>query len=138
MDPESLAKIREALGYYPGAGACRAGELPPAQDDDVLTIGGHAWRCIAGYGHAPEHMALYCEALQVLISGDMVLPRISTNVSVYDIEPEADPLTLFLASIDRFGRCRTRWCCPRMASPSAGCTRASASCTNTIATGWPK
>ena len=108
-------------------------------DGDVLTIGGHAWRCIAGYGHAPEHMALYCEALQVLISGDMVLPRISTNVSVYDLEPEADPLTLFLAS-DRplRARCRpTRWCCPRTASPSAGCTRASASCTNTIATGWP-
>lgn len=39
------------------------------------------WCCIAGYGHAPEHMALYCEAAGILISGDMVLPRISTNVS---------------------------------------------------------
>ena len=67
-----------------------------------VAIGGHAWRCIAGYGHAPEHMALYCEALNVLISGDMVLPRISTNVSVYEMEPEADALTLFLDSIDRF------------------------------------
>jgi glyoxylase-like metal-dependent hydrolase (beta-lactamase superfamily II) len=38
----------------------------------------------------------------VLISGDMVLPRISTNVSVYDLEPEADALTLFLESIDKF------------------------------------
>jgi glyoxylase-like metal-dependent hydrolase (beta-lactamase superfamily II) len=32
----------------------------------------------------------------------MVLPRISTNISVYDIEPESDPLALFLASIDKF------------------------------------
>jgi len=32
----------------------------------------------------------------------MVLPRISTNVSVYEMEPEADALTLFLDSIDRF------------------------------------
>ncbi len=39
--------------------------------------------------------------LNVLISGDMVLPRISTNVSVYDIEPEANPLPLFLDSIDK-------------------------------------
>ena len=47
-----------------------------------------------GYGHAPEHMALHCEARNILISGDMVLPRISTNVSVYEMEPEADALTI--------------------------------------------
>jgi len=32
----------------------------------------------------------------------MVLPRISTNVSVIDLEPEADPLPLYLQSIRRF------------------------------------
>jgi glyoxylase-like metal-dependent hydrolase (beta-lactamase superfamily II) len=36
------------------------------------------------------------------ISGDMMLPRISTNVSVYEQEPEADSLKLFLDSIDKF------------------------------------
>jgi glyoxylase-like metal-dependent hydrolase (beta-lactamase superfamily II) len=77
---------------------CRAcPPVPPPHGRGNCCIGGHAWRCIAGYGHAPEHMALYCPALGVLISGDMVLPRISTNVSVYDQEPEADALTLFLA-----------------------------------------
>ena len=59
------------------------------------------WTCHVGYGHAPEHMALHCESARVLISGDMVLPRISTNVSVVDVEPEADPLTLYLDSIER-------------------------------------
>lgn len=71
-------------------------------DRGTLQIGAHRWRCISGYGHAPEHMALYCESLGVLIGGDMMLPRISTNVSVYDQEPEADALNLFLDSIDRF------------------------------------
>jgi len=70
-------------------------------DGQVLRIGAHDWRCIAGYGHAPEHISLYCAALGVLISGDMILPRISTNISVIDLEPEADPLPLFLASIAR-------------------------------------
>jgi glyoxylase-like metal-dependent hydrolase (beta-lactamase superfamily II) len=70
-------------------------------DGMALAIGHRRWRCLAGHGHAPEHMALFCEELGVLISGDMVLPRISTNVSVIDIEPEADPLPLYLASIDR-------------------------------------
>ena len=64
-----------------------------------LRIGGHDWHCIAGYGHAPEHIALHCPALRTLIAGDMVLPRISTNISVYDTEPEANPLPLYLESI---------------------------------------
>jgi len=68
----------------------------------VVRIGQRSWRCIVGYGHAPEHMALYDEAGGVLISGDMVLPRISTNISVYETEPEGDPLGLFLNSLDRY------------------------------------
>ena len=67
-----------------------------------VTIGGKRWRCISGYGHAPEHIALYCESLNVLISGDMVLPRISTNISVYDSEPMSNPLQLFLDSLKKF------------------------------------
>ena len=46
-------------------------------------------------------MALLGRSAGVLISGDMVLPRISTNVSVVDVEPEADSLTLYLDSIER-------------------------------------
>ncbi len=100
--PADLEEIRNRKSYYRNL----VPALPPSYarllDGGTVTIGGQAWRCIAGYGHAPEHMALYCEQLNVLISGDMVLPRISTNVSVYEMEPEADALTLFLDSIDRF------------------------------------
>ncbi len=71
-------------------------------DGDEIDIGGHLWRVIMGYGHAPEHAALYCKALGVLISGDMLLPKISTNISVWPSKPESDPLGLFLRSIDRF------------------------------------
>ena len=69
---------------------------------DEITIGAHSWRVIAGHGHSPEHASLYCASLGVLISGDMLLPRISTNVSVWPIEPDGDPLQRFLASLDRF------------------------------------
>jgi len=71
-------------------------------DGDSLQIGDQTWRCISGYGHAPEHISLYFEQLNLLIGGDMMLPRISTNVSVFDMEPEANPLRLFLDSIDKF------------------------------------
>jgi glyoxylase-like metal-dependent hydrolase (beta-lactamase superfamily II) len=70
-------------------------------DGDTIRIGDHDWTCHVGYGHAPEHMSLHCADLGLLISGDMVLPRISTNVSVIDLEPEANPLPLYLASIER-------------------------------------
>lgn len=102
LDPDSLGKIRARAGYYPGLVPGVPAQFRRLMDGQVVDIGGHGWRCIAGYGHAPEHMALHCEALGVLISGDMVLPRISTNVSVYDVEPESDPLALFLDSLQRY------------------------------------
>ena len=67
-----------------------------------IAIDGRRWRVIPGYGHSPEHAALYCADLGVLISGDMLLPQISTNVSVWSAEPEADPVQRFVASLDRF------------------------------------
>jgi len=80
---------------------------PPASfrrllDGDRLEIDGRVWLVVVGYGHAPEHAALYCEELGILISGDMVLPRISTNVSVWACEPEGDPLELFLRSVKHY------------------------------------
>jgi glyoxylase-like metal-dependent hydrolase (beta-lactamase superfamily II) len=71
-------------------------------DGQRVKVGAYTWRCISGFGHSPEHMALYSDEAQVLISGDMVLPKISTNVSVYTQEPEADSLSLFLNSLKKF------------------------------------
>ncbi len=98
-DADSLAKVRARSNHYASMVPAVPSSYRRLMDDSLLSIGGNSWRCIAGYGHAPEHLSLYCEALGVLISGDMVLPRISTNMSVVDVEPEADPLRLYLDSI---------------------------------------
>jgi glyoxylase-like metal-dependent hydrolase (beta-lactamase superfamily II) len=71
-------------------------------EGDEIAIGGRRWRAIVGHGHAPEHLSLYCESLNTLIAGDMLLSTISTNVSVWSIDPEGDPLRLFLDSIARY------------------------------------
>jgi len=71
------------------------------RDGQELQIGAHAWRVIVGRGHSPEHACLYCPDLKVLISGDQVLPRISSNVSVYPTEPDANPMADWLASLDK-------------------------------------
>ena len=70
-------------------------------DGDTLQIGGRDWTCHIGYGHAAEHQSLHAAQLGVLISGDMILPRISTNISVHESEPESNPLMRCLASIAR-------------------------------------
>jgi glyoxylase-like metal-dependent hydrolase (beta-lactamase superfamily II) len=101
-DPDSVAQIKQRGRYFPSLVPSVPRQYRRMSDGDLLTIGGRPWRCISGYGHAPEHIALYCDTLHLLIGGDMMLPRISTNVSVYEVEPEANALKQFLDSIDRF------------------------------------
>lgn len=71
-------------------------------EGDVLKIGGADWHVIESAGHAPGHASLYCPARKLLLSGDQVLPKISSNVSVYPTEPDADPLAEWLESLARF------------------------------------
>ena len=67
-----------------------------------IAIGAHRWRVVIGRGHAPEHACLWSADLGVLIAGDILLPRISPNVSVWATEPHGDPLADFLSSLDGF------------------------------------
>ncbi|HZV63863.1 MAG TPA: MBL fold metallo-hydrolase [Telluria sp.] len=102
VDPALLEQMRGRRQYYPSLVPAVPEAYTRIQDGQQLRIGRHGWRVIAGFGHSPEHASLYCEALGVLISGDMVLPRISTNVSVFAVEPEGNPLQLYLDSLGRF------------------------------------
>ena len=102
IDPESVAKIRERSNYFSTLVPNVPRQYRRMMDGDLITIGGRSWACISGYGHAPEHIALFCGDLKVLLGGDMMLPRISTNVSVYEMEPESNALKQFLDSIDKF------------------------------------
>jgi glyoxylase-like metal-dependent hydrolase (beta-lactamase superfamily II) len=71
-------------------------------EGDEIVIGKHRWRAIVGHGHAPEHLSLYAKDLNTVVAGDMLLSTISTNVSVWSIDPEGDPLRLFLDSVARY------------------------------------
>src|SRR6185295_16769246 len=83
-------------------------KLPDAferlSDAMELSINGRTWRVVTGNGHSPEHACLYCPELKVLISGDQVLPRISSNVSVHAMEPDADPMADWYASLAKLRR----------------------------------
>jgi glyoxylase-like metal-dependent hydrolase (beta-lactamase superfamily II) len=105
-DPDALAKVRaRGSGHYPKLVPACPASFRRVQDGDEIAIGpAHAkrvFRAIVGFGHAPEHVSLHCEDDNLLIAGDMVLPRISTNVSVFDLEPDGNPLPRYLHSLDR-------------------------------------
>jgi glyoxylase-like metal-dependent hydrolase (beta-lactamase superfamily II) len=74
------------------------------QDGDELQIGARTWRVVIGSGHSPEHACLVDETAKLMIAGDQVLPRITSNVSLSLSEPEADPLGEWLASIAKLRR----------------------------------
>jgi glyoxylase-like metal-dependent hydrolase (beta-lactamase superfamily II) len=74
------------------------------QDGEVFRIGAHTWQVITGQGHTPEHACLYSPGLKVLLSGDQVLPRISPNVSVHPMEPDANPLAGWADSLSKIRR----------------------------------
>ena len=70
-------------------------------DRQTLSIGGRYWQIVTGQGHSPEHACLYCPALQLVIAGDQILPRITPNVSVFPTEPDGNPLEAWLTSNTR-------------------------------------
>jgi glyoxylase-like metal-dependent hydrolase (beta-lactamase superfamily II) len=71
------------------------------REGDVLSIGKRRWQIIIGEGHSPEHACLYCAADKLLIAGDQVLPHISSNVLVSELEPQGQPLKNWLRSLKK-------------------------------------
>jgi glyoxylase-like metal-dependent hydrolase (beta-lactamase superfamily II) len=66
---------------------------------DALRIGGRAFSVLVGDGHAPEQIMLYSAQERILFAADQVLAKISPNVSVWAVDPNGDPLGLYLRSL---------------------------------------
>jgi glyoxylase-like metal-dependent hydrolase (beta-lactamase superfamily II) len=98
-DQEALASYKARFGGFGKAVYALPDSYRRVVDGEELLIGGRAWRAVIGRGHSPEHLCLYCPELQLLISGDQVLPRITSNVSVFPTEPDANPLEEWLESL---------------------------------------
>ena len=101
---EALEHYRARFGGFGKLTHALPDSFRRLQDGEPLRIGEHEWRVITGNGHSPEHACFHCPALKLLISGDQVLPCISSNVSVFPTEPDADPMGDWLASIDKLKR----------------------------------
>jgi hypothetical protein len=66
---------------------------------DNLSIGGRRFEILHGEGHAPEQVILYSAEDKLLLAADQVLAKITPNVSVWVVDPDGDPLRLYLRSL---------------------------------------
>ncbi|MBL8545501.1 MAG: MBL fold metallo-hydrolase [Hyphomonadaceae bacterium] len=97
-DEDALDSYKVRFGGFGKAVSKMPDAYRRVGDGDVIEIGGRVWRVITGNGHCPEHVCLWQEELKLFISGDQVLPRISSNVSVFPTEPDGDPLADWIES----------------------------------------
>jgi glyoxylase-like metal-dependent hydrolase (beta-lactamase superfamily II) len=96
FDEHQLDRYRQRFGHFGSMIEKLPAGFRRIRDHEVLLINDVEWHVVVGRGHSPEHACLHCPAMKLLISGDQVLPRISSNVSVFPTEPHADPLSEFL------------------------------------------
>ena len=98
---EELSRYRKMFGFF----GRHVSPLPESyrrmQGGESLVLAGHRWEILIGNGHSPEHACLDDAARGLFISGDQLLPTISSNVSVYPTEPHSDPLRDWLDSLAR-------------------------------------
>jgi len=71
------------------------------EDGAIFEFGKRRWQVVIGRGHSPEHACLLCLDEPLLISGDQILPDITSNVSVFAREPKANPLAYWISSLNR-------------------------------------
>lgn len=99
LDPELLVDVMGRGQGYLRRTTGIAGKFERLAAGETLRLGGRDWRIFTGGGHALDQVMLWCPADRIFLSADQVLARISPNVSVFEIEPNADPLSAYLASL---------------------------------------
>jgi glyoxylase-like metal-dependent hydrolase (beta-lactamase superfamily II) len=70
-------------------------------DAEVVQWGEHSWTALETNGHAEGHLCLSNPAGGLLISGDQVLPTISSNIGFTFRSEDPNPLRSFLDSLAR-------------------------------------
>ena len=104
FDDYALDRYRERFGGFGEAIHPLPQSYHRLRQGDVVRIGDADWHIEVGSGHAPEHICLYSPDKKLLISGDQVIPRISSIVSLFPTEPRGNPLQDWIDSCARLKR----------------------------------
>lgn len=99
MDENWLDQYRVEFGAFGRQVYPLPVQFRAMRDKEIIMIGLNEWQVVTGGGHSPEHASLWAPDRKLFISGDQVLPTISSNVSLHPSEPDADPLAEWLAGL---------------------------------------
>lgn len=69
-------------------------------DGEVLEIGAHRWKARILRGHTDGQLVLVEKDAKLMIAGDQILPRITSNVGVYPERADQDPVASYVESFD--------------------------------------
>jgi glyoxylase-like metal-dependent hydrolase (beta-lactamase superfamily II) len=83
---------------------------------ETVTIGGRDWEVIHTPGHSTGHVCLWSPDLEVVLSGDHLLPGVTPPVT-FERGFDADPLRSYLESLQRIEKLRPVQVLPGHGSP---------------------
>jgi len=69
--------------------------------EERVRVGGREFEVMTGGGHSPEQVMLYSATDNLILCGDQVMAKISPNVSVEAMDPDGDPLGIYLRSLEK-------------------------------------
>lgn len=94
--------------------------IQPVADGEVLDLGGRAFTAVWTPGHTDHHAVLFEESSGTLVSGDHVLPRITSNVGLYP-DSRRDPLGDFLSALEKMKTLGVKRVLPAHGEPFDDC-----------------
>lgn len=86
-------------------------ELTFLDDGDRVTMGDLTFRAVKTPGHSDGHLCFYNQDRGVLFSGDHLLPKITSNISLWP-GCAPNPLKSFFTSLDLVAGLKPRYICP--------------------------
>ena len=101
---DALTRYQEMFGMFGKFVSPLPESYERLTDGLSVTIDASDWEVVVGRGHSPEHGCLFNAERNIVISGDQLLPKISSNVSVYPTEPNANPLKDWIDSLNELKR----------------------------------
>ena len=102
FDADTLEKIRQThpnrrFGFKNDAQV----QFSHVADGDTIRVGDYYFTCIETPGHSPGHICLYDAEKGLLISGDHVLPEITSYIGALGMLRIDNPLKAYFESLER-------------------------------------
>ena len=105
LDDAHLERYQQLFGQFGRVVHHMPDAYMRLEQGQTLDMAGHTFEVLVGNGHSPEHACLFDRKRNLIVSGDQILPTISSNVSVWPTEPDANPLADWLDSCRRLREC---------------------------------